>query len=1323
MEHIEKPKPLVLSGNVADNWRRFKQRFEIYLTLSGFAEQNNSVKTYALLNAVGDEGLDVYNTFTFQSEADKLKYKDVMEKFEAYCVPKTNVIMERFHFNKCTQNATETADQYITRLKALSQTCEFGDLRESLIRDRMVVGIRDDKARERLLREPDLTLKKATDIVRASEMAKLQMDELRPETSTAAAHDVHAVKKALKKGSKTVKDKHRDAEEQEDGKQTANQEKKKKKYRCKRCGNKHEYMKCPAWGKECTRCGGHNHFASCCRSKSVHTVEQQTSDDSESNDPDAEVFLGSIEAETTCINGIELEKKEDWIVPLDINGSLIPVKVDSGAQANVMSHKDYKSLAQQPKLHQSAVHLKAYNGQAMETLGVCRTQVSVQGKKYNVVFVIVPERDRQPVLSNVTSERLGLIKKAKVVRRVHAVENNIPGDFKEEVERKYPSLFSGQGCLPGVHRFVLKQDVEPVIHAPRRVPNTLREKLKKELERQVKLGYITKQEEPTDWVNSIVIVEKASGDIRICIDPKDLNKALKREHYQLPTKEEILCDMAGAKFFTKLDAASGFHQIKLDEESSLMTTFNTPFGRYRYLRLPMGVSSAPEVFHKTMVQYLQELDGVRVFMDDIIIWGSSQEEHDIRVHVVLSKLSQIGLKLNSTKCYYRMKEITYLGDVISEKGVQPDPQKVQGILDLRKPCSIEDLQRALGMVNYLARFIPNVSAKTRALRSLTQKDVIWQWGHEHEQEWNCIKEILSSYPVLQHFDSNKPLKISSDASKEGLGAVLMQETEKEWMPVAYASRAMTKAEQNYAQIEKELLGIVYACEKFHNYIYGRKFLGETDHKPLITIWKKPLSQATPRLQRLLLRLQKYDFDLEYVPGKYLVTADTLSRAFTDKNSHSSTENAVEVHVCSFKRGRPLTDEKWELIAEETQKDPVLKSVMSAICHGSECPNPYRKSIEDLTILDGVLLKGQKIIIPSTMRGEMLHTIHEGHLGIEKCKRRARQSMYWPNMNEEIAEFIGKCETCQIQRYAQQKEPMQPHERPDRPWAKVGCDLFYIKKQAYLIVVDYFSHYPEIAHLTAEGTSQVTRKLRSIFARHGIPSEVVSDGGPQFGSQEFLEFSQAWGFSHIITSPYFPQSNGLVENAVKIIKRLLTKAEKSNQDPYLALLAYRDAPLECGKSPAQLLMGRRLQTRLPSKLFKQDNWASPATAVKRGKALEPLGEGQIVRVRGNGQWPKRGVILGQTGPRSYDVQTEDGAIYNRNRQHLLATKENCRLQQTSTPTEEVLTNVDILPQQVVKQSTAVKAFTPCEQQATEPVNPPVERHYPGRERKAPERLDL
>ena len=1140
-ESIRQPDELVLAGNIAENWRKFKQEFELYLVATGLDTKTSKQKIALLLHVARKQAIEVFNTFSFTDEEEG-DFDSVIEKFNAYCNPKKNETYERYVFHSRKQLQGEPIEQFVTDLKLKAQTCQFDNLKDSMIRDRLVLGVTNTRVRERLLREDNLDLEKAVKICQAAEATERQIQSLSTEKG-ASSSDVNYCQKT--------------------GRRHQGKSQQKNATKCKCFDTIHVPRSCPAFNKACNRCKKLGHFAVVCRTKpkpqpgKVRCVGQDDSSTAGSADG---MFIG-------MVNKADVGADKKWIQKIRVEDSSISFMLDTGSDVNIISEKEYQSIKPTPKLDKSRAVMTSYSGAPITSIGVCSVTLKFKNRRISTCIEVVRDKCRPALLGGLDCHRLGLVK------RVHTMQNEVTGDdetMRREVKKKYPQLFQGTGALPGVHTIVLKDGATGVVHAPRRVAVAKRAQLKKELDRQVEVGFLAKVNEPTDWVNSLVIAEKSNGKMRLCIDPKDLNKEIKREHFQIPTKEEILGKLANASCFSKLDATAGFHQIRLDRPSSLLTTFNTPYGRYRYLRLPMGICSAPEVFHKTVHQFLEDGEGVSVYMDDIIVWGSTVEEHDEHLTETLQKLSEVGLVLNLDKCVFRQTELSYLGEVITSDGVKPDPNKVQAIRDMPTPTNVTELQRVLGLVTFLGRYIPNLSARTAPLRQLLEKDIDWQWQSEQESAWTGIKEILSEHPVLQYYDESKALKVSSDASKDGIGAVLLQETNGEWMPVAYASRSMTKAEKNYATIEKEQLGVVFACERFHVYIYGRQTTVETDHLPLISISKKQLCDAPPRLQRLLLRIQKYDLTLQHTPGKQLVVADTLSRSFSAEEVKSTTESEVYIHVCAVKSNLPVSERKWAELAEATENDQELQRVIRGMEDGGDvCPKPYRTFIEELSIVDGVILKGQRVVVPAIMKAEMLQLIHEGHLGIEKCKRRARDILYWPNMNQDVYDTVSHCDVCQEYRYAQPQQPLQMHERPDRPWAKVACDIFYLKQVPYLLTVDYYSHYPEIALLTNESSRQVITHLKSLFARYGIPSCCVSDGGPQFASAEFKQFAKDWGIEHKMSSPYYPRSNGLAENAVKVVKRLLGKAADRGEDKYLALLAYRSSPLETGKSPAEL----------------------------------------------------------------------------------------------------------------------------------------------------------
>jgi hypothetical protein len=667
-------------------------------------------------------------------------------------------------------------------------------------------------------------------------------------------------------------------------------------------------------GQLCNKCARPDHFGKMCKTTKakaqtkVHEVHQQNF---ETEDPFTELVIDSVEK----------EKSKPWIVPITVNNVIIPMKLDTGSvDVNILSRKDFVNLKNKPVLHGSKVKLTAFNGGDIPVTGKAILTMRVNGLNYKTQFVVCAD-EVVPILGRKSCEDCGLIK------RVFAVSQT-PQEYANFFE-EYADTFTGLGCLPGKVSIETRDDIKPVVEPCRKVPFGLNDRLKQELDRMESMNVIVKVNKPTEWVNSMVIVHKPNGQLRICLDPRNLNKAIKREHYKLPTREEISANFGGSKYFSKLDCRSGYWMLQLDDDSSELCTFNTCFGRYRYLRLPFGISSASEIFQRKMAELFENIDGVEVSQDDIAVHADTKSKHDSRLHLVFKVAREHGLKFNLEKCLLGVNEITFIGDRYTDEGLKIDHRKVEAITKLSRLVNRTEIQSFLGMVNYLARFIPDLSSRSAPLRSLLDKNIQWKWEHEQEKSWIDLKTMISSQPVLQYYDVTKPVKISTDASQKRLGSVLLQSDsldDENWLPVAYASRAMTECEQRYAQIEKEALAIAFACERFHQYVYGLRFQVQTDHihKPLIPIFGKALNDCPARLQRLRLRLQRYDFELKFNPGKLMFTADALSRNYLSETGDGDLESQVKI---------PVTDRKMEEIKLETDQDEVMCELRRVIVKG------------------------------------------------------------------------------------------------------------------------------------------------------------------------------------------------------------------------------------------------------------------------------------------------------------------------------------------------------------------------------------------------------
>ena len=423
---------------------------------------------------------------------------------------------------------------------------------------------------------------------------------------------------------------------------------------------------------------------------------------------------------------------------------------------------------------------------------------------------------------------------------------------------------------------------------------------------------------PTEWCAPIVVVPKPNGkDIRLCVDLTKLNKAVLRPRYILPSVDYVLGQIGNAKVFSKLDANSGFHQVLLTEESKLLTTFITPFGRFAYNRLPFGITSAPEFYQKQVSQIIAGLPGTVCLIDDIVVTGKDKQEHDQNLRAVLDRLSVAGVTLNREKCLFEQNSISFLGHVISGDGISADPKKVHAIQQMDPPCDVSELRRFLGMVNQLGKFTKDLASVTKPLRDLLSSKSEWLWSDAQEEAFSNLKTMLSTTPVLILYDPTRKTKVVADSSSYGLGAVLMQQVEEN------ASRSLSETEQRYAQIEKEALSLTWACERFRDYLIGTKFLIETDHKPLVPLLgEKQLDQLPARIQRFRMRLMWYDFEIRHVPGRDLYTADTLSRAPTQIPSKEDIvlQSEATLFVNYVSHTLPASDQRLDQIRSHQWED-------------------------------------------------------------------------------------------------------------------------------------------------------------------------------------------------------------------------------------------------------------------------------------------------------------------------------------------------------------------------------------------------------------------
>lgn len=896
MEGLKPPQTLCLdSCNVSKAWKTWREEFELYVDLAmAEADDKQKVKLFSYL--VGESGRELQDTLMGDTAKDTWKIEDIIKKFDDHCNPSVNETVERYCFFTRYQGASENIDSYVTELRLLAKTCNFGTLRDSLIRDRIVCGGNNTGMRERLLREKNMTLDTCIQLCRAAELSRENIKAI----SGPMVEEVHTIQGAQyqRQVSNTVE--------------------------CKFCGKTHEKskQKCPAFGQKCRKCGRENHFAIKCKAKPDQRRKKQVHKiTTESESDEFEEILSCVtETVTEVVDAVETDtvKEVDTETVVDVmetdkvkntqllyagmllGKDMVRFQIDCGASCNIIP---MNLLNPDTKLQHTKSILVMYNKSKLRPLGKYKVKIRNprNHKLYRLEFQVVNTDCAVPLLGRRASEAMRLIKVR--YENIMAIDSIVTSGKPTtgqwtvgQIKAEYADVFTGDGCLEGEYKMEVDNTVKPVQLPKRRVPVAMMKPLRDELQDLQRREIITPVECSTDWISAMVVVQKQNGKPKVCIDPKPLNKALKRSHFPLPTIEDILPDLSKAKVFTVCDVKSGFWHVQLEEESSYLTTFSTPFGRYRWLRMPMGISPAPEIFQQKLTQALEDMPGLYIIADDVLITGQgeTQEEaerdHDEKLRLFLDRCRQKNIKLNADKFRLRQKETTYIGHRLTADGLKADPEKVRAIVEMPAPTDVKAVQRLIGMVNYLAKFCPHLSDQCKVLRDLTHKDSEWDWTTQDEEALLKLKETIANVPVLKYYNPEEELTVQCDASDTGLGAALMQKGK----PVAFASRALTQTERGYAQIEKEFLAMVFSMEKFHQYTYGRKVTVQSDHKPLETIVRKPLLSAPKRLQGMMLHIQKYDLDVVYVPGRDMLLADTLSRDYLPESTpHGSVEAQIE----------------------------------------------------------------------------------------------------------------------------------------------------------------------------------------------------------------------------------------------------------------------------------------------------------------------------------------------------------------------------------------------------------------------------------------------
>ena len=1035
-----------------EHWDDYIERLDQYCLANDIADSEAVKRKRALfLSVVGSKTYGLIKTLLAPEAPTTKSYTELCTLVKEHVNPKPIVIAERYKFYNRKQKSGESVSQYVRELRKLAETCAFGIALSEALRDMFVIGLNDKSAQRKLLSQADLTLKKAFDTALGQEMANLRVEEI---------HGHGHGQAEVKKVSMNMNNMNNKGKECfRCGKQNHSQERCfYKDAVCHQCHQKgHLSRKCPNWkegqrptegktmGKKASGYVYGKRKINKRESKVKHTSDRQYHSDSSDNSSDYEDSDQELSRTMSVmyVRNVSQGKYSEILVDVKLNGQAIKMEVDTGAGVSLINKKLYKKLLQdQVPIKPTDMVLKTITGASVPVEGICMVDVTYGEQEYRQLPLYIVKSEGPALFGREWMKQIKLNwKKIHSVREEYTSNSEHPGveklmqDYKEVDKADLGKVVKMEA------RLRIKDGAQPIFFKPRPVPFALKEGITRELNRLEASGVIEKIEY-SDWAAPIVPVRKPNGDIRICGDFKvTINPYLDNPEHPIPSADELYQRLNGGKKFTKLDLSQAYQQLPLHPESRKYVTVNTQNGLYAYKRMPYGISAAPQIFQAVMDKVLQGIE-CGCFLDDIIVTGKDDKEHLANLEGVLGRLQKYGFRCNVKKCDFMKPALKYLSFIVDAEGIHMDKTTIEAVKAAPRPTCVKEMQSFLGLVNHYRRYAPNLSTIASPLHELLKKEKQWCWSTDCERAFKDIKRILTTEAgVLVHYDPSKPLSLAVDASPIGLGAVISHtKGGKEERPIAFASRSLTPPEKNYSQLEKEGLAIIFGLQKFHQYLFARKFTLITDNKPLSFILgpKKGIPVlAASRIQRWAIQLAAYKYDIQVRGSKENGNADALSRLPLPTMEQNDGERAQVNWTAEATLFNVMQVNQLPVTAKEislaTSHDPTLAKVMHFTINGWPDKKgldlqlqPYVTRQNELSLEEGCLLWGARTIIPPKFRSQLLQDLHNDHPGMVRMKALARLHVWWPNLNQEIERTVRECKICQ------ETQPKAPQAEAN-PW--------------------------------------------------------------------------------------------------------------------------------------------------------------------------------------------------------------------------------------------------------------------------------------------------
>lgn len=1243
--------------NIAKRWDRWLENLKRYLRVKKITDDNLK-KDYLFL--YGGSGLeDAYEPVANPHD----NFDGVTTKLTEVFKPKINANLHIHQFRKLTQYDDENFDAFVIRCRDKAKLCSF-DNTDKELEFQLVSGCKSMNLKEKALAITDLNLATIITLGRAEESIRKQLDEIRhkhKDNKEESSEDEPAQVNMLKRRQNDTNqrfDKNMQQTLKDEGK-------------CFRCGGSypHKNSPCPAKDVECYRCGNFGHYKQYCLSKTVknnnnaktnsskharndkskeedkldkilraiHKKKVRTHDSSSDTDSDTVNHLWKINSKRKKTVHFHPEQME-----LKVNGKKVNFCIDTGStKYNIMDKRTYESLSQAPPLKHARQRICPYESKTpIKLLGKAYMKVSdLKGKEHFILFLVTNGKGGN-LIGCPSALKMGLI---HFGNKKDPVEEST---LKDRLIKNFPRVFdSNIGLVKNFEaKLHINKAVKPVKQKLRPIPVYLEDAIKKEIKNLESQGKIEKVNGPTEWVASIVpVVKKQTKDgvteVRICTDSRDANQAIIRERYKMPTVNELITRLSNAKFFTKFDLKKAYFQISLNKNSRYITAFNTPFGIYQWCVLNMGLCASSEIFQKVIEQILDGLPGQFSISDDLCVFGSTEQEHFENVVAVLKRLEEHGLTVNKDKCSIGEKTMEFFGFQFSEHGMSVTEEKFQALLNAKEPRNAKELRSLLGLAQYCERAaIANMAKLVHPLRKLLKKKVPFVLTDEHRAALKEFKANIVKY-AMGYFRKDWTNRLIIDASPMGLGLIHTQYNPKDHSQkhiVDLGSRTLTDIESRYHQTELEALALVWAVEKRHYYIYNVEFEVVTDNKAVQLIYGKHNSVQKGRIQRWGLRLMPYRMKLIHQEGSNNI-ADYLSRhpsTVAEKRYERWAEEQLNMLVSS---SLPKAI-KRRVIAKESRNDRRIQNAIAMVRNKKHMRDlNFFKIAHELAITkDGLLLKGNRIVVPRSLQRAIVNIAHQGHQGIEKTKQLARRHIWFPNMSKMLERAVKECPSCRTNTKERKFNPVKSTELPLGPWRELAIDYYGPIWGKYVVVlIDYFSRYPLAKVLGSTNAKTLIPYLDEVFALFGIPKRLKSDNGPPFNSREFAAFCDANNIEHDKITPYWPRANGLVEafmkNVTKCVKNSQVSGRSFEEELKDFLRSYRATPhSSTGEAPNALLFRDKPSTvRLPNALADDEITSKAREKDKRAKIKQASNQDKKLKAKQHEYKVGDSVLLLQT----------------------------------------------------------------------------------------------